>query len=413
MKKTFLIFSLVSLLSSFGIVVFAYTGADENRANFLATEHIIMDHSDAPVQYRFDDKIIRQEMVSIALKIKWISIPSGYTCKKYFSDVTGNDWVCWAVEAAADNGIISRWNTKFRPKDFVTRAEALAMLSSVVCLPKLTAKEYSFLEEAFPELVDQHENKSTWQKALWETLSWGTKDIGLSGMDATNTMTEAQKTQSNAPNTDITRAEVFSFGEYFLSYQKKYGACETTVRQPIIFSTDDVTSVPNKTTGKSTSTGTYTVQYPDALVSGEVRYIGVMNVGVRTSKPFNWDFITSTKETLLTQKKLQFFSIGSTRFAAIYSYESANFYRVKVFEYGNFWVKDVFFYDSAKKIDLSEDALAAGSDNPSLGEYTSKSIRLEWSTLFLESYDSTLGKSRLKKYQYSDGVFVRVGDVVI
>jgi len=70
MKKTFLIFSLVSLLSSFGIVVFAYTGADENRANFLATEHIIMDHSDAPVQYRFDDKIIRQEMVSIALKIK-------------------------------------------------------------------------------------------------------------------------------------------------------------------------------------------------------------------------------------------------------------------------------------------------------------------------------------------------------
>jgi hypothetical protein len=46
-------------------------------------------------------------------------------------------------------------------------------------------------------------------------------------------------------------------------------------------------------------------------------------------------------------------------------------------------------------------------------EYTSKGLRLEGSSLFLESYDSTLGKSRLKKYQYSDGVFIRIGDVVI
>jgi len=102
-----------------------------------------------------------------------------------------------------------------------------------------------------------------------------------------------------------------------------------------------------------------------------------MNAGVRTSKPFSWNFVTSTKETLLTQKKLQFFTIGTAKFVAIYGYESANFYQVKVFEYGNFGVKDVLFYDSREKIDLSEDALAAGSDNPSLEEYTSKSIRLE------------------------------------
>lgn len=250
--------------------------------------------------------------------------------------MTANDWVCRAVELAADNGIISRTNTRFRPKDFVTRAEALAMLSGVVCLPKLTAKEYSFLEEAFPELIDQNDTKGTWQKTLWESLSWGTKDIGLSGMDSTNIMTEAQKTQSNEPNTNITRAEVFSFGEFFLSYQKKYGSCETTARQPIITSTDEVTSIPSKVTGKSTSIGTYTVQYPDALISGEVRYAGMMNAGVRTSKTFSWDFMTSTKETLINQKKLQFFSIGTTRFGAIYAYESTDFYRVRVFEYGNF-----------------------------------------------------------------------------
>ena len=69
MKKTFLILSLFSLLSSFEIVL-GYTGIDEGRANFLATENIIVNHSDAPAQYRFEDKIIRQEMVNIALKIK-------------------------------------------------------------------------------------------------------------------------------------------------------------------------------------------------------------------------------------------------------------------------------------------------------------------------------------------------------
>ena len=69
MKKTVLLFSLFSLLSSLGVVL-GYTGIDESNANFLATEHIIVDHADAPAQYRFDDKIIRQEMVAIALKIK-------------------------------------------------------------------------------------------------------------------------------------------------------------------------------------------------------------------------------------------------------------------------------------------------------------------------------------------------------
>ncbi len=418
MKKTVLLFSLFSLLSSLGVVL-GYTGIDESNANFLATEHIIVDHADAPAQYRFDDKIIRQEMVAIALKIKWIVLPESYTCKKYFSDVTGDDWVCRAVEIAADNGIISRTNATFRPKDFVTRAEALAMLSGVVCLPKLTAREYALLEEAFPELIDQNMNKTPWQKALWESLSWGTQDIGLSNMNSANSLwTDAQKKQSNEPNTNITRAEVFSFGEFFLSYQKKYGACETTARQPIIFSRDEFSGISKtawagKHIGDALFSGTYTVQYPDALISWEVRYAGMMNAGIRTSKPFSWNFITSPKDTLLTQKKLQFFSIGTTKFAAIYGYESTDFYQVKVFEYGNFWVKDVQFYDPTKKIDLSDDARAAGSENPSLEEYTSKSIRLEWSTLFLESYDSTLDKSRLKKFQYSDGVFVRIGDVVI
>jgi len=122
-----------------------------------------------------------------------------------------------------------------------------------------------------------------------------------------------------------------------------------------------------------------------------------------------WNFKSSTKTPLLTQKKLQFFSIGNTRFAAIYGYESPSFYQVKIFEYGNFGVKDVQFYDPAKKIDISEDALAAGSANPGLEEYSATDIKIEGTSLFLETADSR----RLKKYQYSDGVFVRVADIVL
>lgn len=388
--------------------VFAATPAEESNANFLAGEGIIVDHSSIPVQYRFGDKILRQEIVAIALKMKGVELPTDYTCKKYFSDITENGWVCRAVELAADNGIISRSNAKFRPTDFVTRAEALAMLSGVVCLPRITTREYGFLESTYPELATQHNNKNDWQKVLWESISFGTKDDGLSSMNPGD-WTDAQKKASNNPNDVVLRSEIFASGEFFLSYQKKYGACEKTIRQPIFYSEDEVVGVANKTTGESTISGTYTVQYPDALVSGEVRYSGLVKWGVRTSLPFYWNFKSSTKTPLITQKKLQFFAIGNTHFAAIYGYESPGFYDIKVFEYGNFGVKDVQFYDPAKKIDISEEARAAGSDNPSLDEYTATDIKLEGTSLFLETSDSR----RLKKFQYSDGVFIRLADIVL
>lgn len=170
MKKIVLVSTFVSCLLSLGIV-FGTTKTDENNANLLASQGIIVDQSSTPANYRFGDKILRQEIVAIALKMKGVEIPADYTCKKYFSDVTNNDWVCRAVELAADNGIISKSNSTFRPKDFVTRAEALAMLSGVVCLPRLTVREYGFLESADPELAEQHSDKNDWQKALWESIS--------------------------------------------------------------------------------------------------------------------------------------------------------------------------------------------------------------------------------------------------
>ncbi len=396
--------SLIALSS-----VMAWTPTDEKNANFLAGEGVIVDYTSSPKSYRLDDKILRQEIVAIALKMKWVELPKDYTCKKYFSDVTANDWVCRAVEIAADNGIISRANTKFRPTDFVTRAEALAMLSGVTCLQKLTTREYGFLESADPELTTQHSNKNDWQKALWESISFGSNnDYGLASMNGWD-WTDTQKKQSNMPNDIVLRSEVFAGAGFFLSYQKVYGGCEKTTRQPILFSEDEVVGIPNKTTGESTNTGTYTVQYPDALVSGEVRYSGLNKGWLRTSLPFYWNFKSSTKTPLLTQKKLQFFSIGSAKFAVIYGYESPSFYQVKIFEYTNAGVRDVPFYDPAKKIDISADARAAGGDNPSLSEYSATEIKIEGTSLFLETTDSR----RLKKFQYSDGVFVRLADIVL
>jgi len=78
--------------------------------------------------YRLDDRILRQEVIAMVLRIKGIKVPENYTCKQYYSDVKNNGWVCGAIETAADNGIITRENTRARPMDFVTRAEALAML---------------------------------------------------------------------------------------------------------------------------------------------------------------------------------------------------------------------------------------------------------------------------------------------
>ena len=65
----------------------------------------------------------------MALKVKGITLPENYKCKKYFADVTSSsDWVCRVIEVAADNGIITRNNKYANPGMYITRAEALAMV---------------------------------------------------------------------------------------------------------------------------------------------------------------------------------------------------------------------------------------------------------------------------------------------
>lgn len=118
------------LLSSFtlaSIAVFAYTQTDVDNATYLAGKGIITTQS-TTAGYRLDDTITRAEVAGIALKLRGTTLPEGYTCKRYFGDTIRNDWICRAVELAADAGLVSRTNTKFRPQDKITRAEAFAIL---------------------------------------------------------------------------------------------------------------------------------------------------------------------------------------------------------------------------------------------------------------------------------------------
>lgn len=118
---------LLSSLIVTSIFAFAYTQKALDNATFLAEKGIVTKQSD-PKNYRLDDYITRAELVGISLKLKWTVLPENYQCKKYFSDVTANDWICRAVEIAADDGLISRTNKTFNPQKNITRSESLAII---------------------------------------------------------------------------------------------------------------------------------------------------------------------------------------------------------------------------------------------------------------------------------------------
>lgn len=125
MKKFSLLCTLFAATNV--LCTFAYTSNDFSNATYLANQGTIVTQS-SDTQYRLDDRVLRQEIIGMALKMKWVILPENYSCKKYYSDTTNGGWVCAAIEIAADNGIISRENAKARPTDFVTRAEALTIL---------------------------------------------------------------------------------------------------------------------------------------------------------------------------------------------------------------------------------------------------------------------------------------------
>jgi hypothetical protein len=111
----------------------AYTSDDVIIANMLADADIIVSHKNNPDAYRIDSAVARQEVIGMTLKLRGVALPLNYDCQGYFSDATfskdhTDSWVCRAVELAADRWLITRENSTTRPRDNITKAEALAMI---------------------------------------------------------------------------------------------------------------------------------------------------------------------------------------------------------------------------------------------------------------------------------------------
>lgn len=99
-------------------------------ADYLANNSII-NKQNTTSAYRLLDKVLRQEVIGMAVKLGSLNLPDDYSCNGKFTDVTRtkpNNWACRAIEIAAEHSFISTSNTKFRPEDNITRVEALSIL---------------------------------------------------------------------------------------------------------------------------------------------------------------------------------------------------------------------------------------------------------------------------------------------
>lgn len=101
-------------------------------ANYLAKFWVIVDQSSNTEWYRFNDNITRWEMAKI-VSILWEvnklidTTNINYTCNNLYKDLNSSDWECKYAENWLNKWFFSK-NEKFRPKDNITKIEALKMI---------------------------------------------------------------------------------------------------------------------------------------------------------------------------------------------------------------------------------------------------------------------------------------------
>ena len=127
LRQIVAVLALVAMSMNLVPSTFAATYTDVSAANKLAEASIINDFSANVAGYRLGDNLLRQEAIGVAGKASGI-IPdapvSDYVCQNKFSDIS-EAWVCRAAELAAKAGITNAANSTFRPKDNLTRYEAM------------------------------------------------------------------------------------------------------------------------------------------------------------------------------------------------------------------------------------------------------------------------------------------------
>jgi len=121
-----------------------------------------------------------------------------------------NTWICRAAEVAANNSMITRANTIFRPEDFVTKSEALAMMLTAVCMEPVTAAQVDIV-------LNQGQQFSS------DTVQWQ-KNV----LVKYNNYTPVDF-QNFGPNLCATRSEVFDFASTLLDYTAPNGQCKSSI----------------------------------------------------------------------------------------------------------------------------------------------------------------------------------------
>lgn len=126
-KKVTATAAALSIVLSIVAPVVGVQAADDSTdaANRLAALGVIVDNSTDPSKYNLGSNITRREMLKVMMNLS--SVEVGDTCEWKFSDLPKSDWGCKYAEAALNAGFIAA-NTKFRPNDMVTEAEALKMV---------------------------------------------------------------------------------------------------------------------------------------------------------------------------------------------------------------------------------------------------------------------------------------------
>lgn len=72
-----------------------------------------------------------------------------------FVPFSNDQWICRAVELAADAGFVSRANTTFRPQDKITIAEALAIMvkSGGITYPRNIVRNDEYFSNSIPQWI--------------------------------------------------------------------------------------------------------------------------------------------------------------------------------------------------------------------------------------------------------------------
>lgn len=144
-------------------------------------------------EYRLENNVLRQEVIGMAIKLAGITLPTEYTCKNIFRDVSAakpNNWVCRSVEIGVERGIVSGANKNFNPESNITRAEALAILMNAAGIKTQESPISKFADVTVP-----------WQINIVNTaFSYSFIDM------ATNFY----------PNKNATRGEIFNMAKRIL-----------------------------------------------------------------------------------------------------------------------------------------------------------------------------------------------------